>query len=102
MSAPLTEKEFSKHVNTNFRVAADAPVELELTQVKGYLSKADEETGMERFSIFFQGPADRFLRQRIYQFEHEAMGEFELFLVPIAENEKGFQYEAVFNYYQEK
>ena len=42
MSVQLTEAEFSKHVNTKFRVAVEPPVELELIQVKGYLSKANE------------------------------------------------------------
>ena len=100
MSAPLTEAEFSKHVNTRFRVAAEPPLELELTEVKGYLGGANEQTGMERFSVFFDGPGDQVLRQAIYPLEHEAMGAFELFLVPVGKTERGYQYEAVFNYYK--
>lgn len=102
MSATLTEEEFSKHVNTKFRVASEPPIELELTEVKGYLSRPNEETGMERFSAFFQGSGDRLLAQGTYAFEHDAMGAFDLFLVPIAKNEKGFRYEAVFNYFKTK
>jgi hypothetical protein len=34
--------------------------------------------------------------------EHEQMGEFEIFLVPIARDENGFLYEAVFNYYKDE
>jgi len=101
MSAPLTEAEFSKHVNTKFRVASEPPIELELVEVKGYLSKAHEQTGMERFSAFFNGPREPFLRQRVYELEHDQMGAFELFLVPIAEDKNGFRYEAVFNYFKE-
>ena len=101
MSSMLTEAEFSKHVNTKFRVAVEPPVELELTEVKGYLSKEHEETGMERFSAFFRGPRDRYLMQKTYTLEHEQMGSFELFLVPVSQDESGFRYEAVFNYYQE-
>ena len=100
MSAPLTEAEFSKHVNTKFRVALDEPLELELTEVKGYLGKAHEQTGMERFSAFFCGPADRYLRQMVYSLEHEQMGTFELFLVPLSRDETGYRYEAVFNYFK--
>ena len=102
MSAPLTETEFSKHVNTKFRVAVEPPLELELTEVKGYLSKEHEETGMERFSAFFRGPGERYLEQKIYSFEHEQMGAFELFLVPVSEDQNGFRYEAVFNYYKQQ
>jgi hypothetical protein len=100
MSAPLTETEFSKHVNTKFRVVDEEPVELELTNVKGYLSKADEQTGMERFSAYFHGPAERYLEQKTYSFEHEQMGTFEIFLVPVSRDESGFRYEAVFNYFK--
>lgn len=102
MSAPLTEQEFSKHVNTRFRLKTDEPIEIELTEVKGYTGKPHEETGMERFSVFFHGPGDRYLPQSIYQLEHDAMGAFELFIVPVAKDERGFRYEAVFNYYKEK
>jgi len=100
MSAPLTEEEFSKHLNTKFRVVNEEPIELELTEVKGYLSKAHEQTGMERFSAFFRGPADRYLRQQTYSMEHEQMGAFELFLVPVSRDESGLRYEAVFNYFK--
>ena len=100
MSAPLTEEEFSKHVNTKFRVVNEEPIELELTEVKGYLTKAHEQTGMERFSAFFRGPANRHLVQQTYAIEHEQMGAFDLFLVPLSRDESGCRYEAVFNYFK--
>jgi Domain of unknown function (DUF6916) len=101
MPATLTAAEFSKYLNTTFHVANHQPVDLELTHVKSYLSKEHEEAGMERFSAFFFGPENGYLPQGIYSLEHEAMGAFDLFLVPIATNQKGFQYEAVFNYYKQ-
>jgi uncharacterized protein DUF6916 len=102
LSAILTEKEFSQHLNTKFRVNVDAPqpIELELVEVKGYHNKAEEQGGMERFSVFFSGPADVQLRQRTYPLVHEQMGEFDIFLVPIGRSEQGFRYEAVFNYFK--
>ncbi len=102
MAATLTENEFSKHVNTKFRVVLDAnnSVELELTEVKGYVSKHFEQTGMERFSIYFQGPAESSLPQQTYTFQHAEMGSFEMFLVPVAKNQAGFRYESVFNYFK--
>jgi hypothetical protein len=102
MPATLTEAEFSKHVKTKFRIATEQLIELELTEVKGYLSKAHEQTGMERFSAFFRGPKNRPLPQQVYSLEHERMGTFELFLVPIGGDDDGFRYEAVFNYFKEK
>lgn len=108
MPAELTEDEFSKHLNTKFRVKLEVPalgdrtVDVELVQVKGYAKKAEEHSGMERFSLYFQGPADVHMAQHGYTLQHEAMGEFEIFLVPIAKNDHGFQYEAVFNYFKKE
>ena len=102
MAVALTEKEFSQHLNTRFQLKLDdQKVELELVEVKGYLPQAHEQTGMERFSVFFEGPGNASLPQRLYALTHEQMGEFEIFLVPISGNEKGFRYEAVFNYWSE-
>jgi hypothetical protein len=38
-----------------------------------------------------------FLGQGVRNFEHEQMGKFELFIVPVEQDEQGFYYEAVFN-----
>ena len=101
MAVALTEKEFSQHLNTRFQLKLDDQrVELDLVEVKGYLPQASEQTGMERFSVFFDGPGNPSLPQRLYSLNHEQMGEFEIFLVPISGNEKGFRYEAVFNYFK--
>ncbi len=101
MPASLTEKEFFQHVGTKFHLNVDQrEIELELTQVKGYTSQAIEQGGMERFSVFFAGPGDSFLPQKVYRLEHDRMGEFDIFLAPIAGDEKGYRYEAVFNYFR--
>ena len=101
MPADLTEKEFSKHVNTKFRAGLDdGAVDLELVVVKGYLARPDDHEGMERFSIFFTGPAKPFLPQKTYSLSHDAMGTFDIFLVPIQPDGEGFRYEAVFNYFK--
>jgi hypothetical protein len=100
MPARLTEEEFSRHLNTKFRITGEEPIELELTEVKGHLSQANEHPGMERFSVYFHGNGEQCLPQRIYPVEHDVMGVFDLFLVPIAQDEKGFRYEAVFNYFK--
>ena len=102
MAAILTADEFSKHVNTNFRATLDAETkaDLELVEVKTYTSKHEEQSGMERFSIYFTGPANPLLLQKLYAFQHDEMGEFEVFLVPLSRNEEGSRYEAVFNYFK--
>ncbi|MDQ3805152.1 MAG: hypothetical protein M3416_15155 [Acidobacteriota bacterium] len=104
MTVKLTEEEFSRHLNTKFRVRLDAPgpVELELIEVKGRLSGAGEQQGMERFSVFFRGPAHLRLSQHTFSLAHERMGEFDLFLVPVGRDAQGFLYEAVFNYFKKE
>ena len=102
MAVSLTEEEFSKHVNTIFRLNLDeGAVDLELVQVKGYMSKPDEADGMERFSVYFKGPKLR-LPQSTYTLSNEGMGTIDIFLVPIGVDGDGFRYEAVFNYFKEK
>jgi len=102
MPADLTEKEFSKHVNTKFRAQLDAEttVDLELDEVKGYPGHPGDQQGMERFSIYFKGPATPHLPQKLYTLQHDQMGEFEIFLVPLSRNDQGSRYEAVFNYFK--
>lgn len=102
MDVSLTEEEFSKHLDTKFRVMADLPeaVELELFEVKGRPSGPGEQQGMERFSAFFRGPSHLRLNQHTFRLAHERMGEFEIFLVPVSADERGVVYEAVFNYFK--
>ena len=101
MAVSLTEKEFSQHVGTKFRLKTEPrEIELELIEVKGYVSQEIEQGGMERFSVFFVGPGDSFLPQQTYGVEHERMGEFEIFLVPTSGDDERFRYEAVFNYFK--
>lgn len=98
MPARLTEEEFARHVNTPFRVQADDQnFELQLVEVKGYQPKPHEQKGLERFSVFFDGP-NHYLPQNVYSLQHKQMGEFEIFLVPIARRGEQFRYEAVFNF----
>ena len=99
--AILTEEEFSKNVGTEFYASTgEGEVKLTLVEVKPYMPDAARDQKMERFSLFFDGPADEFLPQQNFNMRHEGMGGFELFLVPIKGDQNGFRYEAVFNYYK--
>ncbi len=90
----LTRETLSHHLNTKFRLYFDGSkaVEVELIEVTG-----GETTRQENFSVIFRGPVDHPFWQRIYRMEHEQLGDFELFLVPIRKDAQGFYYEAVFN-----
>ncbi len=99
--ANLTEQEFSKHVDTQFKIAlAESELSLTLVEVKAYMPGENEQDGMERFSVFFDGPGDIRLPQQTYRLEHDKMGELDIFLTPISGDGQRFRYEAVFNYYR--
>lgn len=102
MSHMQTEAEFSKNLNTKYRLVVDAPQPIDLTLVEVTPRKIEpnEEAGMERFSAVFMGPREILLPQQTYRVTHPDMGEFEIFLVAIGEEADGFRYEAVYNYYR--
>ena len=94
MIETFTEATFLEHLNTRFQIHREAGdlLELELVKVTSLSSPRQIQ-----FSILFQGPGDVYLEQRTYRLAHDVLGEFDLFLVPVAKNGRGFQYEAVFN-----
>jgi hypothetical protein len=50
------------------------------------------------FSLVFRGSSEAALEQRTYQVEHETLGNFPLFLVPLGPSDDGAQeFEAVVN-----
>ena len=103
MPAKISEEAFRENLNTKFRVRAEAPrpVELELVEVKSYEPGENERRGMERFSLFFRGPADIYVPQGTYTLEHERLGALDIFIVPVARDADGFLYESVFNFFKE-
>lgn len=100
MDELLSHETFSKHLKTTFQAQLDESnhVDLELTQVSD-LKRMPEQ---EEFSIVFLGPGDPCLGQGTRFLKHEQMGQFAIFIVPIAQDQKGFYYEAVFNRLVEK
>lgn len=92
----LTIASLSEQLNTKLRLTVEPEqiVEVELVEVQTHGDVAGQT---ERFSAIFRGPLDQFVPQRTYAMEHEELGSFELFIVPIRKDEEGFYYEAVFN-----
>jgi len=103
MAATPTAEDFRQQLGTSFgvRLETPRPIELELIEVRDYKPGANEPGGMERFSLFFRGPADIMLNQGTFTLEHPSMGEVVLFMVPIAQDPAGFRYEVVFNYFRD-
>ena len=102
----LTYATFAGRLGDMFRAHAgpEGVVTLELVQATDLGSGSDVAGGESvpgqggRFSILFQGPRDRLLPQGTYQFEHEQMGSFPLFIVPGTSGPHGLHYEALFNH----
>ena len=95
MEASLTHEEFSKNANTKFRVQFDENTQVELDLIA--VSDIKLYPQQEEFSLEFLGPLNGFLDQGVRNFSHDQMGEFELFIVPIKQDEHGFYYEVIFN-----
>lgn len=91
----LTPASFSEISNKTFRlhIPETDVLELELIKVEDLGSTGKQE----RFSVLFRGPLDRAVQQGSYSFEHEELGTFGLFIVPISRQEDGLVYEAAFN-----
>jgi len=84
---------FAAQLHTAFRVAhVGTTIEIELVEV------ADGSTSRQvSFSLLFRGPQQPLLAQQIYSFEHDRLGRFDLFIVPVKQDTHGVYYEAVFN-----
>ena len=91
---------FSERVGEPFRLLCDDGSTLSLGLVSATPSSglsSDARRQRVPFSVVFRGPLEPVLPQRIYRFEHDEFGSFELFIVPIGPDEAGMQYEAVFS-----
>jgi hypothetical protein len=95
MTASLTHENFAPQLNTKFRVKVDETNAVDL--VLSEISELQTSSRQEQFAIVFRGPLEMFLGQGMREFEHDEMGHFPLFLVPIKQDDNGFYYESVFN-----
>jgi len=92
---------FARHVGETFvlRTPEGASVEVELMEAQALAAQPAADTSIRKspFSLLFRtnGPAD--LPQHTYRVEHDALGELDLFLVPIGPDDVGMRLEAIFN-----
>src|SRR5437667_1360485 len=94
---PLTEMSFATFAGlrpSKFRVRAGETTSVELELIE---ATPHESTDEGSFSLVFVGPPNQFLPQQTYRFAHDKLGAFDLFIVPVGKDRKGFQYEAIFN-----
>jgi hypothetical protein len=97
---------FEASVGTTFWVLQEQgpATALELVEARGdsppvnAFQAAAPDAWNEKFSLIFRGLASQPLTQDTYLFEHGAIGQFGLFIVPIGRRVTAYQrYEAIFN-----
>jgi len=95
MLEKLNSRAFSEQLHTTFhlRTTGSAPLALELIEV------ADKNSSptLEYFSLIFRGPLTPHFAQATYTMEHEKLGTFDLFIVPLGPDSAGMRYEVIFN-----
>jgi len=99
MLEDFTVVTFEERLGETFRIGLDdgSALDVELVSATVAPTRPNEAPRVRApFSIVLRGPLEPILPQRIYHFEHEALGSFDLFIVPIGPDESGMQYEAVF------
>lgn len=98
----LTVEDFRAHVGTAFRVRAELPepIDLELVEARESAWERPPVGAARRpFALLFLGPpSDRYFMQATIPLSHPAMGDLDMFLVPVgATPQRRMQYEAIFS-----
>jgi hypothetical protein len=93
--APLTGATFQLHLAgaESVDMVLESVTEIPVTGWR------PEEAASHRkpFTLVFLGPPSFVLPQAIYPFEHDDIGRFEIFIVPIGRTAQGVSYEVVFS-----
>jgi hypothetical protein len=104
VSTHLTRATFAPHVGDTFRLSLSPPDTLPVTlaALNDLPMRALPAAGAapppgESFSLLFRGPLAPQLAQGTYEFAHDAIGAFALFIVPVGADAEGVRYEAIFN-----
>ena len=92
---------FARHVGETFvlRPLEETPVEVELVEAKPFAAREPEGGTVRKipFSLLFRAHGASDLPQHTYRLEHAALGDLDLFLVPIGPDSVGMRFEAVFS-----
>ena len=93
----LTLQHFAGCVNETFH-AALKDGEIDFVLVEASPLKGAAPNGLRApFSLLFRNSAALLFPQQTYRMRHERVGDFDVFIVPIAREREGFLYQAVFN-----
>jgi len=93
----LDRAAFQAHLRTDFFIGI-SKVCITLIEVLNLGSKRSADGKREAFTLTFRGDNASPLKQDTYMIEHDKLGMFSLFLVPVVSRDKsGRYYEAVIN-----
>jgi hypothetical protein len=89
---------FAGHLNETFKVEIDhVSTPFVLVEVRPLPYRPIAGMVREPFSLLFRNESAVLFPQRTYAMSHDGVGEFGIFLVPIARDRDGFIYQALFN-----
>lgn len=92
----MTRETFEPRKGEAFKLTDEAAGEVELTLASVQGTGLQGKAPREQFSLQFHGPPEPVLPQKIYHLENDELGGMDIFLVPIAQDDEGTTYEAVF------
>ena len=95
--AQPTLETFRPAVGQTFTVGDEGGAKVELTLAEATEVESGQHAPRPSFSLLFHGPADPFLPQATYRFEHESLEAMEIFIVPLGRDEHSAVYEAAFS-----
>ena len=94
----LQSSDFTPYLHQMFSIRLDGmeePISLELVSVTEVGSQSRPDARIP-FSVHFLGPiSQQYLPQHTYQFEHDQLGTFDLFIVPLGPEGGRMRYEAI-------
>ena len=95
MLQDLTKSMFAQSLNSAFRIRLEDDAIVHVKQID--LREWHYNPRQEQFAVLFQGPFNKHLGKGHYNFDHDTMGQFDLFIIPVGMDQDGFLYGAVFN-----
>jgi hypothetical protein len=95
----LVFEDFADKIGEEFAISVQEERDIAVTlREAGQLDPAMAPAGVRPpFSSIFIAADPRVLAQRLYCMTHRSLGELSIFLVPVAKNEDGVSYQAIFN-----
>lgn len=96
--AALTIQHFAPHLGERFAVDAGLPEPLHIVlRDASALTVRGRPGARDSFQLLFEGEGPHCLAQLTHRLHHEALGELDLFLVPVAGDGRSFTYQAIFS-----